>query len=108
MKKINIPMFKTAVFFYAPNEMLEFERDYNLNVRDSDGIQSGNGVWVREKKVGIIAHECVHLCDWLIHDRLETGAVKEDINEIRAYITEYFVEEYSKYLDKKTKGEKGK
>lgn len=109
MKKVKIDIFKSAVFFYAPSEMLEFERDYNLKVgTDSYGKQCGNGVWVKQKKIGLVAHECVHLCDWLIHDRLETGAVKEEICELRAYITEYFIEQYAKYLDKKTKGEKGK
>lgn len=99
MKKLNIPIFKCAVFFYAPSEMLQFERDYNMNVRDSEGVQAGNGAWVKEKKVGPVAHECAHLCDWLLNDRLDIGAVKEEVKELRAYIIEYFVDEFTKYME---------
>lgn len=107
MKKLNIPIFKCAVFFYAPSEMLQFERDYNMNVRDSEGVQSGNGAWVKEKNVGYIAHECAHLCDWLLHDRLDMGSVKEEVSELRAYIIEYFVKEFILHIDKKQKEKKG-
>lgn len=101
MNKLMIPMFQTAVYFYSPREKAEYEKAYNVVPDSVTGQANGNGVWVASDDNETVLHECIHLCDWLIYQRLAIDAT-DSITELRAYITEYLFSEYTKYLKSKS------
>ena len=102
MKKINIPIFACSVYVYGKNEKSKFLKSYSVDEEPgSAGYQCGNGIWIGNDDRGLVCHECVHLADWLIEDRLGMAQGTLGSNtELRAYITEWLFTETCKYIFK--------
>ena len=87
VRKIKIDMFNECLRVYMPEELGKFCRDYDIEIKDDyAGCCCGNGVWIGQPEVWIVAHEVSHFVDWLVEGelRLETTLAKS--TEVRAYL----------------------
>lgn len=106
-KKVSFKSIDCACFLYNSSEKDAFEKNYETKVIHELGQSNGNGAIITEEScenevlmMKCISHECSHLVDWILHNRLNVELTDTSFTEIRAYYLDYLVGEYIKYIKK--------
>ena len=106
-KKIKVPIYGGAFVIYVTDDLKKVEKKFNLIKNDDlDGFTFKIGcnyhiATTKNLKTSVIAHESVHIKNMIFKD----SYIKPDVDndEPEAYLLEWIVEQYYKFINELNK-----